>query len=80
MRFPDLHRKIAFDHAPLARVAAEFNRHAAKPIEITTPELRNLEISGAFAPDDSEEFIAFLRSLKGVRVDVTATQVTVSQK
>ena len=80
LRFPDLHRKIAFDHAPLARVAAEFNRHAAKPIEITTPELRNLEISGAFAPDDSEEFIAFLRSLKGVRVDVTATQVTVSQK
>jgi len=80
LKFPDLHRKIAFDHEPLARVAAEFNRHAAKPIEIITPELRTLEISGAFSPDDSEEFIAFLRSLKGVRVEVTATRVTVSQK
>jgi TolB-like protein/Flp pilus assembly protein TadD len=79
LKFPDLHRKIVFDREPLARVAAEFNRHAAKPIEITTPELRNLEISGVFT-DDSEEFIAFLRSLEGVRVDVSATRVTVSKK
>lgn len=75
-----LHRQIVFDHEPLARVAAEFNRYAAKPIEITTPELQDLEISGVFTTDNSEEFIAFLRSLDGVRVDVTATRVTVSRK
>ena len=80
LRFPGEHRQIAFDHEPLARVAAEFNRYAAKPIEIMTPELRNLEISGDFTSDDSEGFIAFLRTLKGVRVDVTATRVTVSRK
>ena len=75
-----LHRQIAFDHEPLGRVVAEYNRYAPKPIEITTPALRNLEISGVFATDDSEEFIAFLRSLKGVRVEVTAARIRVSQK
>ncbi len=72
-----LHRQIAFDHEPLERVAAEFNRYTAKPIEIATPALRNLQISGVFATDDPEAFIAFLRSLKGVRVEVTETRIRV---
>ena len=75
-----LHRQIAFDHEPLERVAAEFNRYAAKPVEIMTPELRKLEITGTFSIDDSEEFVAFLRSLDGVQVDVTATRIRVSKK
>jgi len=60
-------------------VAAEFNRYAPKPIEIATPALRDLQISGVFATDDTEAFIAFLRSLKGVRVDVTTTRIRVSR-
>jgi len=75
-----LHRQIAFDHEPLERVAAEFNRYAPKPIEIMTPELRKLEITGTFSIDDSEELLAFLRSLDGVSVDVTATGIRVSKK
>jgi transmembrane sensor len=75
-----LHREIVFDHEPLERVAAEFNRYAPKPIEIATPELRKLQISGAFATDDTDAFIAFLRTLTGVRVEVTATRIRVSQK
>ncbi len=75
-----LHRQIAFDHEPLGRVAAEFNRYVTKPIEITAPGLRNLEVSGVFSTDDPEEFLAFLRSLEGVRVEVTPTQIRVSQK
>jgi transmembrane sensor len=75
-----LHRQIMFDHEPLERVAAEFNRYAPKPIEITTPQLRDLEVSGVFSTDDTEEFLAFLRSLEGVRVEVTATRIRVSQK
>jgi transmembrane sensor len=73
-----LHRQIVFDEEPLASVAAEFNRYAPKPIEIVTPALRNLQISGVFATDDTEAFIAFLRSLKGVRVEVTPTLIRVS--
>jgi transmembrane sensor len=74
-----MHRQIVFDHEPLERVAAEFNRYAPKPIKIATPALRSLEISGVFATDDTEAFIAFLRTLKGVRVEVTATNIRVSQ-
>lgn len=75
-----LHRQIMFEHEPLQRVATEINRYAPKPIEIVTPELRDLEISGTFSTDDSQEFIAFLRTLEGVQVEVTATRIRVSQK
>ena len=73
-----LHRQVAFDHEPLERVAAEYNRYTSKPIEIATPALRTLRISGVFATDDTDTFIAFLRSLKGVRVEVTETRILVS--
>jgi transmembrane sensor len=73
-----LHRQIAFDNEPLERVAAEYNRYTVKPIEIATPALRNLRISGVFATDDTDAFVAFLRSLKGVRVEVTPTRIRVS--
>jgi transmembrane sensor len=73
-----LRREIVFDHEPLEHVVAEYNRYTAKPIEITTPALRNLQISGVFATDDTEAFVAFLRSLKGVRVEVTETRIRVS--
>ncbi|HWW29349.1 MAG TPA: FecR domain-containing protein [Steroidobacteraceae bacterium] len=74
-----LRGEIVFDNEPLANVAAEFNRYAPKPVEVATPALRNLQISGVFATDDTEAFIAFLHSLKGVRVEVSATQIRVSQ-
>jgi len=74
------HRKIVFDGEPLAQVIAEVNRYAPKPIEITTPALNNLEISGVFLVDDSSAFLAFLRSLEGVQVDETASRVRVSQR
>ena len=72
-----LRREIVFDHEPLEKVAAEYNRYAVKPIEIATPALRSLQITGVFATNDSEAFIAFLRSLKGVRVEVTETRIRV---
>jgi transmembrane sensor len=74
-----LRREIVFDHEPLERVAAEYNRYTARAIEIATPALRNLQISGVFVTDDTEAFIAFLRSLKGVRVEVTETRIRVSR-
>jgi transmembrane sensor len=73
-----MRRQIVFDHEPLKTVAAEFNRYAQKPITITTPALQNLQISGTFATDDIDAFIEFLRRLKDVRVEVTATQIRVS--
>ena len=75
-----LHRQIVFEGQPLGQVVAEFNRYAPKPIEIATPALQDLEISGVFSVDDSEAFVAFLRSLDGVQVEVTDTTVRVSRR
>jgi len=73
-----LHRQIAFDHEPLERVAAEYNRYTSKPFVIATQALRTLRISGVFATDDTDALIAFLRSLKGVRVEMTENRILVS--
>jgi transmembrane sensor len=75
-----LHRQILFEHEPLERVANEFNRYTPKPIEIVTPALQDLEISGVFATDDTDAFVAFLRSLDGVHVEVTSARIRVSQQ
>lgn len=75
-----LHRQIVFEQEPLGLVAIEFNRYASKPIEIATPALRDLKISGVFATDDTDAFIAFVRSLPRVRVEVSATRIRVSQE
>jgi transmembrane sensor len=72
-----LRREIVFEHESLAAVAAEFNRYGAKPIEIEEPTVSELLISGVFSADDTETFIAFLRSLDGVRVEVTARRIRV---
>ena len=64
----------------VAAVAAEFNRYSATPIEIETPDLRALQLSGVFSADDTETFVAFLRSLDGVRVEVTPSRIRVSRR
>jgi transmembrane sensor len=75
-----LRRQIVFEHEPLERVAAEFNRYAPTPIEIVTPALRSLQVSGVFATDDPESFVAFLRTLNGVQVEVTPRRIQVSRR
>ncbi|MEP6547800.1 MAG: FecR domain-containing protein [Gammaproteobacteria bacterium] len=74
-----LHGQIKFNNEPLVRVTSEFNRYAPTPFDITTRALQDLKISGVFATDDTDAFIAFLRSLPGVHVKVTATRMLVSQ-
>jgi transmembrane sensor len=75
-----LRRQIAFEDEPLAAVVSEFNRYNKFPMEITTPELRTVSISGTFSIDDTESFVAFLRAMEGVRVEVTATRIRVSKR
>lgn len=72
-----LHRQIAFEHEALSVVAAEFSRYSPAPVVIESPELRTLAVSGVFNVDDTESFVAFLRSHKGVGVEVTAARIRV---
>jgi len=57
---------------------AEFNRYAAKPIEVATPALRNLQISGVFSTDDTDAFIC-LPATSRCAVEVNATQIRVTR-
>jgi len=75
-----LQRRIAFENEPLEQVAEEFNRYSSRRIEIVTPALRTLEITGSFSTDDPAPFIAFLGTLDGVRVEVTPTRILVLQR
>ena len=61
-----LHRQIVFDQRT-ARSEWRANSTATRrnPSRSSTPALRSLEISGVFATDDTEAFMAFLRSLQG---------------
>jgi ferric-dicitrate binding protein FerR (iron transport regulator) len=70
---------ILFEHEPLERVAAEFNRYSDMPIQIEGQALRKMEVSGVLKVDDTESFVAFLRSLHGVQVEVTAARIRVFQ-
>ena len=72
-----LNRQIAFHQEALAAVADEFNRYGAVPIEIESPSLRTLIVSGVFAADDTETFLSFLRGLEGVTVETTSTRIRV---
>jgi transmembrane sensor len=74
-----LHRQIAFEHEPLAQVTAEFNRYSPRPIDIATPALAKLPITGIFAVDDTETFLDFLRTFDRVTIQATSTRVQVFQ-
>jgi transmembrane sensor len=75
-----LRREIVFQAEPLANVVSEFNRYGATRIDIDSPDLRSLRVTGVFSADDTETFIAFLKSLEGVKVQVTPTRIVVSRR
>jgi len=72
-----LQHQIVARAQPLGEVVAEFNRYASAPIEIESPELKALPISGRFDVYDTESFTAFLRALDGVTVEVTSSGIRV---
>jgi len=74
-----LHRQIMFEREPLVLVAAEFNRYSALPIDIETPALGTLPITGIFSVDDTETFLDFLRTFQGVSIQATSTRIRVFQ-
>jgi transmembrane sensor len=75
-----LQHQIVFEHAPLEQVALELNRYMSVPIVIESPELLKLQISGVLRVDDPDGLVEFLRTLKGVQVDVTKTAIQVRKK
>jgi transmembrane sensor len=72
-------RLLEFDEAPLAEIAAEFNRRNPVTIEITDPALRARRLSATLRSDNVEGFVRMLESDFGItvnraRADVIALQ------
>lgn len=61
-------RSLVFREESLADVIAKFNREGASRIRIADPQLATLAISGAFAADDTESLLEYLRRYHGVEV------------
>jgi transmembrane sensor len=60
--------KLIFQHRSLGEVAEEFNRYNRERIVIASKELRDQEITGAFASNDPASFLGFLSGIRGVRI------------
>jgi transmembrane sensor len=74
-----LHRQMVFNREPLAQVTAEFNRYSPRPIDLESPILATLPITGIFAVDDTETFLGFLRTFDRIAIQATPTRIRVFQ-
>jgi transmembrane sensor len=72
------HGRIAFDGQPIASVVAEFNRYNDVHVSVVDPHIGALPITGTFDSHDLATFLAFLRSLPGVRLETHGQEVIVT--
>lgn len=70
--------KIAFDNRAVAAVVAEFNRYNRQQIRIESESIGVLPITGTFDAHDVSAFVAFLRSMPGVRVNSQSGEIVVT--
>jgi len=75
-----LQRQVVFDHDPLVKAAAEFNRYSETHIRIDDEVLQATEISGIFSAYDTEAFIRFLEMQPDVQVTRTREEVIVTPR
>lgn len=73
-------RQLIFDSAPIADVAAEFNRYNERKLIIASSALDALHVSGVFSSTDPASLIRFLRDRPGLRVTETSTEIRVSKE
>ncbi len=62
-------RRLVFDNAPLAQVAAEFNRYSRQSLVVNDPRLRDARITAVFDADDIQAFVDSL--MEAGRFEVT---------
>ncbi len=69
--------QLMFDKRPLSEVAEEFNRYNRRQVQIATPGLEALQLTGNFKATDLASFIAAVRSATSARVEETADAVVI---
>ena len=71
--------RLVFRQRPLLEVVGEFNRHSQVQIEIDSPDLENMPVSGVISTQDITSFIAFLNNLPGVKVTAASGHIGVTR-
>lgn len=74
-----LNSRLVFDGTPLMDVVDAFNRYNRRPILIEDPQLRGLEISGAYSSTDPTSLIRFLQAQPDLRVIETDDSVLIGR-
>ena len=75
-----LRRRMAFNDALLGEVVTEFNRYSQVPIEVESPAISALRVSGVLSIDDTPSFVRFLESVSNVAVDISASSIRVHER
>lgn len=60
--------RLVFEHTPLPRVLAEFNRYNRVQMRVEDPRLAERRISGSFNASDPDSFLDFMQTVANVAV------------
>lgn len=66
---------IQFDNERLADVVAEFNRYRATPIEVADARTGDIEITGRFGINESDDFLKALESSFNIKTEQRGQQI-----
>jgi len=71
--------RLVFDQTPLSDALEEVNRYSAKPIRLQSPDLRSVQISGAFSSNQVHVLLSSLEQGFALQVTETAEAWVVSR-
>lgn len=73
------HGSVEFDHATLADVAAQFNRHNRKQLVLLDEETARMRVGGSFDATGVDAFARLLSNGFNLRVETDGDEIRVSQ-
>jgi len=72
-------RRLEFSDTPLGEAIEEFNRYSTTHIEVGTPELESVRISGIFRTGDAAGFLYSLQQALNVQTHESASKVILTR-
>lgn len=71
---------LVFRDTPLNEAVAEFNRYAARPIDIEDPAIGSLRIGGQFRTNNAQGFVRLLAEAFPIEVDATDKRIVLRRR
>lgn len=72
--------QLHFNGESLAQAVAEYNRYLSRPIEITDPAIREIQLGGRFSATDPTEFCQALRDIYGVATQIEPDRILLARR